>query len=469
MGIFSRLFGGQRTGSGPTQGSPASAAGGRDQPRFAVLDVETTGLNADRHRIIEIAVVTTDPWGRVLDQWTTRVNPQGPVGATHIHGITAEDVAGAPVFADVVDALNGRLRGAAMAAHHARFDVAFLRAEYARAGWSLPHVPALCTLAASEVHLPSLERRRLADCCTAIGHPLEGAHSALGDALGTAALLAAYMDPRRGVTPLQEHVDLPRAALMVAWPSHPSSVLRSPHVSSTPSAGYQSRTRVVTPSTAPPAPLVQLVAHFSLVDALDEGAPIGSLAYLEKLAVVLEDGLLTEDEISDLESVAVAEGLTPRDTAAAHHAFVLALAHEALRDGLVSRSERAELHAVAALLEVPKASVTKVLDVAERSRNLRLSTGLRPLPSDWPHGEPLRVGDKVAFTGCDDGVRAGLEARSEQLGVRIMSNVSTKTAMLVSDGTFEGTKAVKAQALGTRIVDPTAYAVLLDHLQPALA
>src|SRR5699024_4286159 len=124
--------------------SPPSfeASGGLDtpavQPHFAVIDVETTGLSSRSDRIIEIAVVSTDPWGHVLSEWSTRLNPQGPVGATHIHGITAADVATSPTFEALAAVIAQQLAGAAIVAHNARFDLAFLRAEYQRAGWAMP-------------------------------------------------------------------------------------------------------------------------------------------------------------------------------------------------------------------------------------------------------------------------------------------------------------------------------------------
>jgi DNA polymerase-3 subunit epsilon len=63
--------------------------------------------------------------------------------------------------------LNETLAGVPVVAHNAAFDLAFLRAEYAYAGWKLPMLPTLCTLEASDTYLPGLARRRLADCCWA--------------------------------------------------------------------------------------------------------------------------------------------------------------------------------------------------------------------------------------------------------------------------------------------------------------
>jgi DNA polymerase-3 subunit epsilon len=190
---------------------------------FAVIDVETTGLRPNYDRILEVAVVRTDQCGRIEDEWTTLVNPAGPVGATHVHGITAADVRRAPGFVEVLGELNFLLTGRAVVAHNARFDVAFVRGEYERAGWALPPVPVLCTLNTSKTYLPSLARRRLADCCAAAGIEVRDAHSALGDARATAALLAFYLDPGTGRRPAREHLELPARAAMVVWPRVPRS------------------------------------------------------------------------------------------------------------------------------------------------------------------------------------------------------------------------------------------------------
>src|SRR5699024_5924662 len=83
---------------------------------------------------------------------------------------------------------------------NAEFDVAFLRAEFARAGMPMPVFSTYCTLQASTLYLPQLRRRKLADCCAAVGVTNQQAHSALGDAYAAAGLLAHYLalDARTG-------------------------------------------------------------------------------------------------------------------------------------------------------------------------------------------------------------------------------------------------------------------------------
>jgi len=72
----------------------------------------------------------------VVDEWVCRFHPEGAVGATHIHGITDADVAGASRFAQVLPEISARLAGVAVAGHNVTFDLGFLLAEYPRAGWA---------------------------------------------------------------------------------------------------------------------------------------------------------------------------------------------------------------------------------------------------------------------------------------------------------------------------------------------
>lgn len=202
---------------------------------------------------------------------------------------------------------------------------------------------------------------------------------------------------------------------------------------------------------------------------MEEGAPVGSLAYLETLLTALEDGELSASESQQMAALSYAYELTETDVREIHRAFVLALAHRALDDGHVSRVERDELYELASTIGVPRDVVLAAITRADTARSNRMSAALGSLPDDWAHGEPLRVGDKVVFTGCEVTQRTRLEQRAESLGVRVIGSVSRQTAMLVTDGGFEGTKAAKADEFSIRKVHPELFEVLLDHLQPALS
>lgn len=191
-------------------------------PSYAVIDVETTGLDPARNEVIDLAVVITDPAGVAMWEWTTRVRPHGPMGASHIHGLTDGDVAGAPPFGDVAAYLAWLLAGRILVAHNASFDTRFLHAEYARAGWDLPCLPAICTRDAGRRYLPHVSSWRLPDVAAAVGVPLHNAHSALGDARATAGLLHAYLtrtpDCGQGMAWYQAW----QQAAAVTWPTGPT-------------------------------------------------------------------------------------------------------------------------------------------------------------------------------------------------------------------------------------------------------
>jgi DNA polymerase-3 subunit epsilon len=103
--------------------------------RQVVLDTETTGLYPDQgHRIIEIGcveVVNRRATGRHFHEY---LNPEREIdaGAAAVHGITMEQLASKPRFAEVAPRLLEFIDGAELVIHNAPFDVAFLDREFAR-------------------------------------------------------------------------------------------------------------------------------------------------------------------------------------------------------------------------------------------------------------------------------------------------------------------------------------------------
>ncbi|MBU0550575.1 3'-5' exonuclease [Myxococcota bacterium] len=100
------------------------------------FDLETTGLNVQEDRIIEIAVVKLLPDGR-RETKTRRINPTIPISAasTEITGISDEDVKDAPKFAQLAESLRDWISGCDLAGYNImRFDVPMLLEEFERAG-----------------------------------------------------------------------------------------------------------------------------------------------------------------------------------------------------------------------------------------------------------------------------------------------------------------------------------------------
>lgn len=118
----------------------------RYRHRYAVLDVETTGLHPDAgDRVVQIAVTLLDHHGAVERSWSSLVDPQRDPGPTHVHGITAERLVGAPTFDEIAPQVAGLLAGRVFVAHNARFDWRFVTAEMRSAGVDLPVRQRLCT------------------------------------------------------------------------------------------------------------------------------------------------------------------------------------------------------------------------------------------------------------------------------------------------------------------------------------
>lgn len=100
------------------------------------FDLETTGVNIAKDRIVEISVLKIYPNGKE-EQKTQRVNPGIPIPkeASAVHGIYDEDVKDCPVFKDIAKELARFMEGCDLGGYNSnRFDIPLLAEEFLRSG-----------------------------------------------------------------------------------------------------------------------------------------------------------------------------------------------------------------------------------------------------------------------------------------------------------------------------------------------
>ncbi len=170
---------------------------------IAIFDLETTGRDPSRDKIVEIGVLRIDPDGNRVER-CRRINPECPIPAeaTAVHGIRDEDVRDEPPFRRVAKGMLELLQGADLAGFNVwRFDVPLLQRELQECGLDL-----------------ELGQRRIVDVMTIfhrkeprdlsaavrfyLGRDHEGAHGAEADLQATLEVLEAQ---------LERYPDLPRS------------------------------------------------------------------------------------------------------------------------------------------------------------------------------------------------------------------------------------------------------------------
>jgi len=174
-----------------------------DRP-LVCFDLETTGINVSKDRIVQIAMIRVEPDGE-RKIMSTLVNPQCaiPPESTAVHGIKDEHVRSAPSFSQLRAEVEEMLEGADLAGYNmVGFDLPLLEAEVRREGGRLDTREA--RLLDAMVIFKLMERRDLTSAVRFYcDRELEGAHSAEADALATLDVLDAQIG---------RYADLPRDA-----------------------------------------------------------------------------------------------------------------------------------------------------------------------------------------------------------------------------------------------------------------
>ena len=166
------------------------------------LDCETTGLDTENDRIVQIAVSIVKPHGGAhVDESKRLLNPGFPIpaAATEVHGITDEMVKDEPAFSAIAQSLAQLLTDVDYAGYNVTFDLQMLMAEFERVGDNADFMEGASIVDAKRLwevlcprHLVDAVRFWTGD------EPSDDAHDALADVRMTLAVLNGQIDVMNG-------------------------------------------------------------------------------------------------------------------------------------------------------------------------------------------------------------------------------------------------------------------------------
>ena len=190
----------------PSTGSVVDFATATDAKReLVVIDTETTGTDPKMSDLVEVAAVKIKGT-KIVDRWSTFVNPGRPIVGNQMHGITDKDVKGAPSPKEAADKLLDFVGDGLIVGHNVGFDLGFIE-EAKGDGFRFQPGSYLDTLVIAREGYPGAESYKLPDLARFFGVELTQSHRALPDAEATANLLLWFANDLPGrISALRESI-----------------------------------------------------------------------------------------------------------------------------------------------------------------------------------------------------------------------------------------------------------------------
>ena len=160
------------------------------------LDLETTGLDVTRDRIVQVGVVqvpVADSSALILLDALVNPGISIPPRSTSIHGISDEDVTTAVEYVEMHDLIRDIVDERVVIGHHIGFDIAVLRHESARLkrSWRPPHTLDIALLAVAL--LPELRDHSMEGIAAWFDVKVSARHTAVGDSQTVADLFVKLL------------------------------------------------------------------------------------------------------------------------------------------------------------------------------------------------------------------------------------------------------------------------------------
>ena len=173
------------------------------------FDIESTGLNVIRDRIIQLAMVKYSPGTEEPEEFEILINPGIPISAEamSVHGITPADVANKPTFPQIGERLFKWIGDADFAGYNSnRFDVPILMEEFARIGLILD-MENRSSIDVQRIFYKMEPRTLAAAHRYFCGEGIENAHNAMADVKATINVLDGQLKMYKGKDLIQDEVE----------------------------------------------------------------------------------------------------------------------------------------------------------------------------------------------------------------------------------------------------------------------
>jgi DNA polymerase-3 subunit epsilon len=377
---------------------------------YVAFDVETTGFGKN-DRIVEIGFVAFKN-DKILEEWSTLINPLRDVGKTNIHGITPSMVSTAPLFEDVINDVFRMINGRVLVAHQFSFDARMLIQELIRANTEGDIGKGFCTMIASR-RLLAGTGDSLASTCAELRVESIKAHSALGDARMTMQIFQHLMEDEQDVRPAyveyQKILNPTRVLVREAFLRQPNDAI--------------DRIKAFTQKIPFPTSDEKFVA------------------YLLLLNMAMQDLVISKSEQFELENWASELGVTKSDLTSLHQGYLDSFIQAALRDGVITIQER------------------EMIELVGKALNLPVVIPDAPQPIQ-ANEDTLGVGKRVCFTGEASGFsgttinRGELEALAAKVGLHPVRDVTKKGCdiLVAADASTMSGKAKRAKEWGIPVI-----------------
>ena len=406
---------------------------------FSVIDIETTGFSKSYDRIIELAIIRINESGNVIDTYETLINPERDVGPSHIHGISASDVINAPKFDVISKQLIPIIDNSILVSHNKAFDLGFLTREFQRLDKSFPDFYGICTLNLSKVLFPELPSRKLKILCEYLDILVENAHVAYEDCLATSQLFTKMYETYcfdYGKQNFYESFIVGNKFIA------PKKVVLNKKIKFKRSDAKISKQKNDS----------QIKELLNRIPDTYKSSEYNISEYLNLLDRILEDRLITKEEITEIESYANIHEISSANLVKIHGEYFRRLVRFYLSDKILSNAEILDLEKVGDLLQINRDEQNMIIELEKAELDLNKQESSVNLEN---------FKDKsICFTGQllskINGViisRETAHSLALEKGMIVRKGVTKKLDyLIVADPNTQSGKATKARKYGIKIL-----------------